>query len=97
VLKPDPSERLTLAEQLRLLVSQGVPEEDAKTRLGKVFRLKEIIYRANYAMSYENASINWETGQVSVRRLSRRPFTPDPDSAGVVCPFPRESAIPTLG
>jgi hypothetical protein len=76
VLKPDSSERLTLAEQLRLLVSQGVPEEDAKTRLGKVFRLKEIIYRPNYAMSYENASINWETGQVSVRRLSRRPFTP---------------------
>jgi hypothetical protein len=41
VPEPDPSERLTLAEQLRLLVSQGVSEEDAKARLGKVFRLKK--------------------------------------------------------
>ena len=97
MLKPDPSERLTLAEQLRLLVSQGVPEEDAKTRLGKVFRLKEIIYRPNYAMSEKKRLDKLGHWASKCAQTVPTAIHADPDSAGVVYPFPRGSAIPTLG
>jgi len=72
-----PSKLLTLAEQLRLLTSRGIPEEEAKARLGKAFRLREVVtYKPLRALPYEDAKIDWVTGRVTLRGLSQNPFTP---------------------
>ena len=76
----DSKERLTLAAQLRVLTSRGMPEEDGKTRLSRAFRHKEIIYQPNYAVAYHDARIDWTTGRVVLPRLPRQPFVKRPSS-----------------
>jgi hypothetical protein len=90
----DPSERLTLAEQLRLLVSQGMPEADAAACLGKAFRLREITYQPQFAFSYEDAKIDWDTGRVRLSRGSRNPFTPTLTAAEFLSHFLPSSGRP---
>jgi hypothetical protein len=72
---PDPSERLTLPEQVRLL-AQTMPADRAKARIDKAFRLREIGYQPAYAVPYDGARIDWETWRVILPRLPRQPFTP---------------------
>jgi hypothetical protein len=73
----DPNELLTLADQLRLLMDQGIAEDDAKVRLGKLFAFRgQIIYSPKFAYSYEDAIIDWKTGRVVLRKWLRRETTP---------------------
>jgi hypothetical protein len=72
---PDPNERLTLPEQVRLL-AQVMPEDRARARIDKAFRFREIRYQPEYAVAYEDARIDWASGRVVLRRLPRQPFTP---------------------
>ena len=72
---PEPNERLTLPEQFRLL-ARIMPEERARARIEKAFRLKEIIYQPNFAFYYHDARIDWTTGLVLLSRGSRKPFMP---------------------
>ena len=72
---PNPNERLTLPEQVSLL-AQIMPEDRAIARIEKAFRLKEIIYQPHYAVLYDDARIDWETGRVILPTLPRQPFTP---------------------
>jgi len=72
---PDPAERLTLAEQLAEL-ALALGEDRAKMRLGQAFRRKEIPYTPNFAVSYEDADIDWLTGKVTLQRPFRRTFIP---------------------
>lgn len=71
----DPNERLTLPEQVRLL-AQVMPEDQARARIDKAFRLREIRYQPEYAVPYEDSRIDWASGRVVLRRLPRQPFTP---------------------
>jgi hypothetical protein len=97
----DPNELLTLADQLRLLIEQGIAEDEAKARLGKLFALQgQRIYNRKFVFSYEDASIDWETGRVVLRRwlrheaprrLPRQPrhfFTPTLTAAAHYALFP---------
>jgi hypothetical protein len=72
---PDPNERLTLPEQLRLL-AKVMPEERARARIEKAFRFREIDYQPQYAFPYVGAQIDWQTGRVTLSPLRHRPFTP---------------------
>ncbi len=72
---PDPNERLTLPDQVRLL-ARIMPEDQASARIGRAFRLKEIIYQPDYAFPYHDARIDWATGVVILRRAPRQPFMP---------------------
>jgi hypothetical protein len=72
---PAPCERLTLLEQVRLL-ARVMPEERARARVEKAFRLKEIIYQPDFAFYYHDARIDWTTGLVLLSRGSRKPFMP---------------------
>jgi hypothetical protein len=91
----DPNEPLTLADQLRLLVEQGVAEDEAKVRLAKTFRLRgRSIYSPKYAVSYEEAKIDWKSGRVVLRRLPRQPFTPTLTVAEHFVLFPQPASAP---
>jgi hypothetical protein len=68
---PDPNERLTLPEQIRLL-AQVMPEDRAKARIEKAFRSRKIRYQPEFAVEYHDAQVNWQSGVVSLRRLPRR-------------------------
>ena len=74
-LDPDPDERLSLPEQVRLL-ARIMPEERARARIDKAFRFREINYQPQYAVRYDDAKIDWVSGRVTLPRLSRQPFTP---------------------
>jgi hypothetical protein len=88
----DPNELLTLADQLRLLVQQGMGEDEAKARLTKLFGLRgRSIYSPKYAVSYEGATIDWETGLATLRRLPRQPFTPWLTAAEHFALFPQRN------
>jgi hypothetical protein len=89
----DPNELFTLADQLRLLVKQGIAEEEAKARLRKTFSFRgQEIYSPKFAVSYEDAVIHWETGRVTLRRLRRHAFTPTLTAAAHHALFPPPSA-----
>jgi hypothetical protein len=87
----DPNEPLTLADQLRLL-AQTMPEAEAKARLGKAFRLREITYRPLYAVSYEDAMIDYNTGKVFLRKPVKKTFTPTVTAAEFVAHFPQAAS-----
>jgi hypothetical protein len=72
---PNPQTRLSLADQLRWLVKAGV-EDDAKERLGRAFRRKQIGYEPQFAVLYDRARINWATGEVVLPRPRRQKFVP---------------------
>jgi hypothetical protein len=72
---PDPNERLTLPEQIRLL-AQVMPEDRARARIEKAFRFREISYQPEFAVEYHDARIDWQSGVVILRRLPRQPFSP---------------------
>jgi hypothetical protein len=42
----------------------------------RAFTLKELPHSPTFAVSYEDAEINWKTGRVTLTRGDRRPFTP---------------------
>jgi hypothetical protein len=85
----DLNELLTLADQLRLLMEQGIAKDEAKARLGKLFAFDgHSIYKPKFAFSYEDAAIHWETGRVKLRRGSRHPFTPTLTAAAHYALFP---------
>jgi hypothetical protein len=67
--EPKQGSRLTLAEQLSLLVAAGMPEKKAKERLEQAFRRKEVIFSENRAVPYHDAEIDWVTGKVLLPRL----------------------------
>lgn len=73
--EPDPRERLTLPEQVRLL-AQTMTAERARSRIDKAFRFREVNYQPQYAVRYDQTRIDWETGRVILPRLPRQPFTP---------------------
>jgi len=79
---PDPNERLTLPEQVHLL-TRVMPEERARARIEKAFRLKEIIYQPDFAFYYHDARIDWTTGLALLSRGSRKPFMPTPNDGGI--------------
>ena len=88
-----PSELLTLANQLRLLMEQGIPEDEAKESLRKLFELEgRSIYSPKYIVSYEAALIDWATGQVALRRLPRQVFTPTLTAAAHFAHFPERGS-----
>jgi hypothetical protein len=88
-------EPLTLADQLQLLLKQGMSEEEAKQRLRKLFTFKgHSLYTPKYAVSYEDAVIYWDTGKVTLRRLPRQPFTPFVTAAVHCAHFPPPSDPP---
>jgi hypothetical protein len=70
-----PDERLTLADQFRLL-AQIMPEDEAKARLSKAFRLREIRCQPLYAVSYEDALIDFNTGKVFLPKPVKKTFMP---------------------
>jgi hypothetical protein len=72
---PRPNERLTLPEQVRLL-AQIMPEERARARIEKAFRLREIDYHPQYVVPYDGAWVDWDSGQVILPKVPRQPFTP---------------------
>lgn len=72
---PDPNEHLTLPEQLQLL-ARTMPEERARARIDKAFRFREVNYQPEYAVQYDGARIDWNSGRVILPRLPRQPFTP---------------------
>lgn len=74
-LAPDPNERLTLPEQVRILI-QVMPEDRARARIEKAFRFRDVAYQPQFAVSYQDARIDWLTGVVVLRGLPRQPFTP---------------------
>ena len=85
----DANELLTLADQLRRLMDQGVAEDEAKARLRKLFALEgRGVYSPKFAVSYEDAAIHWETGRVVLRRLPRQSFTPTLPAATHYALFP---------
>jgi hypothetical protein len=85
----DANEPLTLADQLALL-ARTMPEDEARARLDKLFRLRgKSIYAPKYAVSYEDAKIDWATGRVTLRRLPRQPFTPTLTAAEHFALFPQ--------
>jgi hypothetical protein len=88
----DPNERLTLADQLRLLMQQGMAEDEAKARLGKLFALEGArIYEPKFAFfSYQDSAIDWKTGRVVPGRWQRQ------QARYRVPREPRRSFIPTL-
>jgi len=93
----DPDEILTLADQLRLLVEQGMSEDQAKTRLTKLFEFRgKSIYSPKYAVSYEGAVIDFVTGRVVLRRLPRQSFTPTLPPAVHFTLFPSSRSAPDL-
>jgi hypothetical protein len=88
----DPNERLTLADQIRLL-AQIMPEEEAKARVGKAFRLREIIYRPLYAVPYEDAVIDYDTGKVFLRKPVKKIFIPTQTAEEFVNHFPEAASV----
>jgi hypothetical protein len=87
-----PNEPLTLADQLRLL-AQTMPEDEAKARLDKLFRFRgRSIYSPKYAVSYEDAAIDFATGRVVLRRLPRQSFTPTLTAAAHYALFPQSTS-----
>jgi hypothetical protein len=97
----DPNELLTLADQLRLLMQQGMAEDEAKARLGRLFAFRgQTLYSPKFYHSYEDPAIDWETGRVVLRRwlrhevprrLPRQPrrfFTPTLTAAAHYALFP---------
>jgi hypothetical protein len=94
--EPDPNERLTLPEQLRLL-ARIMPEERARARIDKAFRLREISYHPKYAVSYDDARIDWVSGRVILSRLPRQPFTPTLTAAEFFAHFmPSRTSTPPV-
>jgi hypothetical protein len=88
-----PSELLTLADQLRLLMKQGIVEDEAKARLRKLFELQgRSIYSPKYIFSYEAALIDWATGRVALRRFPRQVFTPTLTAATHFAHFPERGS-----
>jgi hypothetical protein len=72
---PEPNESLTLPVQVRLL-ARVIPEDRARARIEKAFRFREVVFQPEFAVSYEDARIDWQTGVVVLRKLPCRPFTP---------------------
>jgi len=82
----DPNERLTLPEQVRLL-ARIMPTERATARIDKAFRFREVNYHPQYAVRYDDARIDWDSGRVILPRLPRQPFTPTLTTAEFVRHF----------
>jgi hypothetical protein len=74
-VEPAPTERLTLPEQVSLL-ARVMPEDRARARIEKAFRFREVSYDPEFAVSYDDARIDWQSGMVVLRRVPRQPFTP---------------------
>jgi hypothetical protein len=73
----DPDELFTLADELRLLVEQGIAEDKAKALLSNVFSFRgRTIYSPKYAVHYDRAAIDFATGRVTLHRLPRQSFVP---------------------
>jgi hypothetical protein len=73
---PNPQTPLSLADQLNWLVKAGVTKDDARGRLGRAFRGKQIGYEPRFARSYNRARIDWTTGWVEIPRAPRQKFVP---------------------
>ncbi len=84
----DPNERLTLSKQVQLL-ARTMPEEHAKGRIDKAFRFRELAYQPEYALAYDGARIDWDSGRVILPRIPRQPFTPTLTTAEFVRHFMR--------
>jgi hypothetical protein len=74
----EPDVRLSLAQQLRWLKSAGLPENQAKDRLERAFRSRQLRFEPVFASAYDDAEINWKTGQVVLtrHRLPHQRFVP---------------------
>jgi hypothetical protein len=67
-------ERITLVEGVELLQSR-LPTEEAKTRLRQAFIRKAFRQVPLFALSYDDADIDWTTGSVKIPRKRDR-FVP---------------------
>jgi predicted nucleotide-binding protein len=81
-------DRLTLADGLGLLKS-AVSEEEAKARLSHVFIAKILSHEPTFALAYEGAEIDWNTGFVRILGMRDR-FCPTFSRADFDCVFSKE-------
>jgi hypothetical protein len=83
-------ERITLIEGLALLMKH-LESDEAKSVLKQAFIQKEFSQAPLFALSYDCAEINWQTGFVKIAK-KREPFCPTFSRSDFLAYFFKEKA-----